>query len=466
MKTKSEVQELLEKLTDRADIAIKKIGEIEQKGVSQIMRGNNDSIPVVGGDSDEQKAMRAFRCSHPSELLKLNTEDPRFSFVPQELKSVVREFKKDVDVARYTAQIFHGSRFDRIGESEKSDVISRVKGMTETYFGKNVLAPKLKAFGSTVSTGGDEWVPTLISQNYIEEYQILPVLEDRFTKINMPSSPYDQATQNSLTKARIIAENTAITDTNFTTGKITFTAKKLGEYFILPEELTEDSAPDIMAAARDAVIQAQLRAVESAIINGDDDGTHIDSDTQAGAADLAEKVWKGLRRQALANSANGSTTDFSNAAVTSANMRTLRARMKKFLSTVTEGLIICGPVVYTQLQVLPEVATVDKFGPMATVLKGALAAYQGIPIVVSQHMREDLNASGVYDGTTTTRAGILVVNLKRWFVGTRRPIMVKAMQDLAYQDRFLLASYQRKDFEGFTQSATETSVGYGYNIAV
>jgi hypothetical protein len=58
------------------------------------------------------------------------------------------------------------------------------------------------------------------------------------------------------------------------------------------------------------------------------------------------------------------------------------------------------------------------------------------------------------------------VNLKRWYLGIRRPIVVKAMQDLPYYDRFLLASYQRKDFQGFTQSATEVSVSYGINIAV
>ena len=51
---------------------------------------------------------------------------------------------------------------------------------------------------------------------------------------------------------------------------------------------------------------------------------------------------------------------------------------------------------------------------MATILKGALAAYQGIQIVNSEHMRENLHASGVYDGVTTNRAGILLVNLRRW----------------------------------------------------
>ena len=196
------------------------------------------------------------------------------------------------------------------------------------------------------------------------------------------------------------------------------------------------------------------------------DGTHIDSDTQAGAADLAEKAWAGLRREAIASSANGGTFDFANAAVTDASLRSLRAQMKKFGSYPSDLMWIVGPVVYIQMLGLPEVVTLDKMGDMATVFRGSLANYQGIPIVNSEHMREDLNDAGVYDGVTTNRGGILLVNLKRFYMGIRRPIRVKAMADLPYYDRFLLASYQRKDFKGHPQSASEVSVSYGVNIAV
>ena len=220
-----------------------------------------------------------------------------------------------------------------------------------------------------------------------------------------------------------------------------------------------------MAAGRDEVVRAQIRAAEAAIISGDNDGTHIDSDTQAGAADLAEKAWKGLRRQALANSANGSTLDMGNAAVSHANLKTLRSRMGKFGSIPGDLLILAGPAVYMQLVGLDEVSTVEKFGPMATILKGALAAWQGIPIVNAEQFREDLNATGVYDGVTATRAGILMVNAKRWYMGQRRPIKVKVMPSLPAQDQWLMASYRRVDFQGHAQSATEKSVVYGYNIA-
>jgi HK97 family phage major capsid protein len=452
----------VEGMKARVDAADARVKELEADKARMIAAGAFGG--TSGGDSDEKRALRFFGCSHAKELIHVNVGHPRFAKVPQEVKHTVLELKRSVDVARMVAQMFHGEAQDAIGATEQTDRVARVKGMLDTNYGRNVLAPRLKAFGSTVSGGGDEWVPTLLSSQYIEEFELDWVVEQRVRAMNMPSNPYQLPVQTGVTKARQATENTAMTSSNFGTSALTFNAKKIAEHFVLPEELNEDSAPDILGLARDELVKAQTRAVESAMINGDDDGTHIDSDTQALAADVAEKLWKGWRRQALANSANGGTVAFGGAGPTEANINKMRTQMKKFGVDSTALMLVAGPSVYQQLFQLPSVITVDKMGPLATVLKGALGAYQAIPIVVSQYMREDLNATGVYDGTTTTRAGLLLVHAARWYIGVRRPIRVKIMADLPSQDRWLMASYQRKDFIGQPQSATETSVVYGYNI--
>lgn len=417
-------------------------------------------------NSDERKAMSYFGCSHVKSLLEVNTNHPRFAHVPAQYKHLVKELKNSVDTARFVAQHFHGGERDFVGKTEKQDRVASLKNLATTNYGKNELAARLKAFGSTVSGAGDEWVPTLIASSYIDEFELEKMVEGRMVQVDCPSSPYQLPVKNGVKKARKIAENTAITDVNFGTTTLTFTASKLGEYYSIPEELDEDSAVSFIPMARDELVRAHLRAVESAIINGDNDGTHIDSDTQALGADVAEKLWKGLRRQAIANSANGGTADFGAAAVTKALLQGMRANGGKFFTDPTQCLWIVGPQVYSQMLGLDEVSTVDKFGPMATVLRGALAAYMGIPIVVSEHMREDLNNSGVYDGITSTKGGLLLVNERRWYVGRRRPIKIMASQDLPNQDRQLLAAYQRKDFQGHVQSASEVSAVYGINILV
>ena len=466
-KTFEDVTKAMESL----DAKITQLEETKKKAETDIVSAifgssRGSSYPIVGATSDEERALKFFGVDHVAKLIQVNTAAPRYANVPAEVKQVVRDLKMAVNTSRFICQQFRGEPKDHIGATVNLDRFGNVKGMLDNPYGRAELAPRLKAFGSTVATSGDEWVPTLISAMYIDEYQLARVVADKFKEIPLASAPYDMPFKYGSTKARIIGENTAVTGNNFNTGKLTFTPTKFAEYYILPEELNEDSAVAIYEIGTSEVMESQRRAEEAAILNGDNDGTHIDSDTQAGAADLAEKAWKGLRRQAIANSANGGTTNFSAAVISDTNLRTMRQNMKKFGVVPTELLWIVDPVGLQQMMALSSVATLEKYGNQATVITGELARYQGIPIVCSEYMRSDLNASGVYDGVTTNRTALLLVNLRRWFIGMRRPIRIKIMEDLPNQDRWLMASYQRKDFQGMAQSATEVSVSYGYNVLV
>ena len=454
-----------ESLKARVELAEGKVKDLETEK-SKLLKGVGSMTTGNSSNSVESRALRAFGVSSVKDLVKVNTAAPRFKGVPAELKHEVLELKRAVDTARHVAQIFRGDGQDHIGADVGSDRIARVKHILDTNYGREELAPRLKAFGSTVVGQGDEFVPTLLSATYIDEYELDHMLQTKFKDVAMPSNPYKLPVKTGVTTARLVAEGAQMTSANFGTAELVMSAKKFSEYTVLPEELAEDSAPDILAAARDEVVRSQLRAIEKAILNGDDDGTHIDSDTQAGAADLAEKAWKGLRRQALANSANGGTLSFAGGAPSITLLRQLRSKMKKFGVNPAELMWIVGPSVYQQLVALEQVLTEDKYGPQATIFKGALGSLFGIGIYVSEFMREDLNANGVHDGLVTNLGGILLVNKTRWYAGTRRPIVTKVQQDLPSYDRWLMASYQRKDFVGHVQSASEVSAVYGYNVGL
>ena len=131
----------------------------------------------------------------------------------------------------------------------------------------------------------------------------------------------------------------------------------------------------------------------------------------------------------------------------------MRKQMGKYGTSPKELAWVVGPSVYAQMLNIDEVATLEKFGPQATILSGALAVFRGIPIIVSEFVRENLNASGVYDGTTTNRTVCHLANIRRFYLGLRRPIRVKVQQDArAEYDRWQLVSYQRLDFKGHKQS--------------
>lgn len=466
MKTKAQVNDFLSKVKEVEELAKSLEVDKIKKVTKPNQEGSHMSHPVVGASSDEQRALRAFGCKNVKDLLKVNTGHPHFSKVAPELKHLVRELKKDFDTSRAISQMFFEEAKDHFGETEATDRIQRCKSIMSHNYGKDVLASRIKAFGSTVVGAGDEWVPTAIAESYIEEYELEYAIERQFRDVPMPTNPFKMPAQDGKTKARRVSEGGTATGSNFGTKTLDFDCVKSVEFYELPEELTEDSAVDFISAGRIEVVAAQIRAIEDALINGDSDGTHQDSDTQAAGADVAAKFWDGLRKRAIANSANGGTVDFAGGTVTEAKLREMRANMGKFGVNPRELMWVPGPAVLQQMLALPSVATIDKYGPMATVIAGSLANYQGIPIVVSEEMRELLNDNGVYDGVTTTKGGLLLVNVKRFMTGRRRPIVIKAQYALPAQDKFLLASYQRRAFTGFAQGANETSVVYGVDVLV
>jgi len=463
--TKEQLDIEAKALEDRIAVVEQRQKDNDAADFNSHVKGSN-LMSTTGnrGGSDEAKALMYFGVPHVKDLLQVNTGAARFTHVPAELKFLVLELKRDLDVCRMTQQILGGQPRDN------GDKAAHVKGILDSAYGRSVLAPKLKAFGSTTATAGDEWVPETISAQYIDEYQLERQIARQFKAINMPSDPYNLPTKGGSTIARKQAESGTLTGTNFTTGKIQFDATKLSEFYPLSEELNEDSAPDILGLARSEVTEAQIRAVETAIINGDSDGTHQDFDSQSGGADLAVKAWDGLVKLGMANSANGGNQSFAGAAVTETLLRNMRVKMGKYGVNPRELLWLLSTKVYNEFLGLPSTVTVEKFGPMATVLQGSLAAFDGIGIVISEYMRDDVAATGFNTvGGPNTFSRIALVNKSRWYWATRRPIRVKAVMDpTPPADQWLIASWWRGDFKGHTQGAlsagADVSAVIGYNI--
>jgi len=84
-------------------------------------------------------------------------------------------------------------------------------------------------------------------------------------------------------------------------------------------------------------------------------------------------------------------------------------------------------------------------------LNGEIARIDGIPIVVSSLVRENLTTTGVYDGVTTDRTLVLCVNRTQWMFGDRRQVRI-ASQYVAVTDQQLLVTTRRLTFRGIHES--------------
>jgi HK97 family phage major capsid protein len=411
----------------------------------------------------EKSIVKSFGVNGVKDLIKVNTAHPRFAAVPSEMKAQVIQLKQDVDTARHIAQMYYNDRPD--GDLDSDTGVSKAKEILNTKFAKEVdLEARVKAFDTGVAGSGAEFIPTLLSDTYMEEIQLIKKVPSLFRELALPSSPFKMPMTTNYTVGRIVAENNAATDTSFTTTDVQFDAKKFYEYFLMSEEMTEDSAPAILQIGRQEIGEAIVRAWERSIIDGDDSVAHMDSDVVS--ASDARKAFKGLRKKALANSANGSVVNVGTA-LTFQKLLEMRAAGGPAFIDPRQCALLVGVNGYNQLMGLSEVITVDKAGGFSTLVSGSLASIMGMPIVTSQFIREDLNAAGVHDGLVTDNTFALMVNTRRFMLGMRRPIRLKVQRDArAEYDRWQLVAYSRTAFNGAPQGANENSVVIGVNVSV
>jgi len=319
-----------------------------------------------------------------------------------------------------------------------------------------------KAMDTATAGEGSEWVPTTLSTNLIERYRLIARVPALFDEFPMPANPWTLPTSLADMTFYYMPESTSdeptkTPSTKLTTGDLTMTAKKFRARSIWSEELNEESIIAVLPRIKENIARSAARAVEDAIINADTTATHQDSDV-TNSKDH-RKVWKGLRKNAIEQSYSADLSTF--------DKDTTLARitaMGKYGINVDDLAWIASTVSYNKLRGLAELRTVDKYGPNATILTGEVGKLYGIPVIVSEKLRNDMNNSGVYDGSTTDKTGILLVNTRMFALGNRGDwrLTVKFDDDV---DQYIMNVRFKKAFIPLDDVSSEHIVEYGYKIS-
>lgn len=320
-----------------------------------------------------------------------------------------------------------------------------------------------KTLTSVGTNLGDELVPTDLSAELQRRLYLSSDLYANLaaSEIDMPSQPYMFPLVTTRPTFYLnTTEGNAATASDPATASITLNAKRLMAKVLFSYELDEDSIVPILPFVQQQLAEAAAATWESVLINGDDSATHQDSDTHL-IANAAEKALDGLRYFALAVA--GLKKDLATGGLSASNLRTMLKAMGKYGIRKSDMLFVVGPNGQNDLLGLTEVLTIDKIGPKATLLTGAIGSLYGVPIITSEANREDLNASGVYDNATTTKGSILLFNKSRFLLGRRRDFTVETDKDISTQLLAVVASFRRAFVPVETPSATVQSVVIGYN---
>ena len=258
---------------------------------------------------------------------------------------------------------------------------------------------------------------------------------------------------------------------SMTTAERSRTAKRWGVRTVVSADADEDSIVDSRMILVEQISRAMALGEDDILFNGDTTATHGDtgianwnprsnwSSSALGSSVDHRRTMMGLRHRCLDIGASA-TADLST--LTAATILGLRAELAAPHGSEGDLVLFCPEEVLIDLLDLDEVQTVDKFGPLATVLTGQLAKLFGMSVIPSYMLTNDLNASGIYDNSTTTQGQLLICNRSRFRWGVRRDLTVETDKDITRGVHQIVAS-KRNIFWSLDASSVRNCV-YGYNI--
>ncbi len=301
-----------------------------------------------------------------------------------------------------------------------------------------------------------EYIPVTLSSRLTEKMEVELQVANQFERIALPSAKHDVPRVDGFPTAFKGVIRTATTESTVDTDKSSFVAVKGIAESRIAYESDEDSIIASMPLAERQITMAIARGVDRAIINGDDSGTHMDADTEAVSNDFA-KSWKGLRKLSIDNSF---TFDVGGV-WTLAKFRIWVNKLNfEFGSRFNELRLFFGKDTFNQIRGLSDVTTVEKIGSVATILNGELRALDGIPIIPSQHVRDDLNNNGKFVATASAKGSANLVHPNMFGYGTLGGMTLETDRDISKQEIIIVGSI-RSDFKALMDPTL-----HGYNTAI
>lgn len=343
-----------------------------------------------------------------------------------------------------------------INDGISDALIRRSKSASDQVLA-NIKRFGMKALTTGGSGSGAELVYTDLSTDLQQRLylasELAQVMQSR--EIAMPTDPFKLPIKTVRTAYKVGSESPTPASLaayyqqgSPTLANITLDAKKMIGLASYSYESTEDSVIAILPMLQADLGDGAAAAYERAVLNGDADGTHFDTGASYfGDATAVESLYNGIRKAGLA----GGVINFS-AAVGRANFMGLRGSMGKYGTNPNDLIIIVSPSGYIALQTVEEQFRAEARGSAAANIgTGVISSFNGIRIVVSEHVPAGVTVAGIDTGNdtpgTNDKDSMIITNLTQWMVGTRRGFTVEVTSDPIVQTNYVVASFRRAVIE-------------------
>ena len=364
---------------------------------------------------------------------------------------------------------FAGMLLAKMGKPLSEELTRAIKGGLEENMPKYkafLNEAEIKAIASMDLTDTANWVPANYEARIWDRLRLENRVASLFSQINMPTDPYYLPVATAGPTVYVVPEQTAgtptlatgITTSQVTDEKVTLSTKKMGCAVWFSGELDEQNIIPMLPLMRDQAGKAMDEGVEYVLLSGDQTaGTSNITDTSAGTTSKITAV-DGLRHFGLVDA---TTYKSDVGTLTAADFITIRSKMGKYGVNPEDLAYICDYNTIYKAWDIDEVATLDKVGPNAVILKGMMAQVYGSPLIVSGQMNK-FGVDGEYHATPTT--GILIaVHRPSWVIGWMRRIKF-GVNYYDHIDATRLTALLRIAFKPF--GTTDGHACVGYNVTV
>lgn len=447
-------------------------GKLHDSVVEGQLQLRSDAIQRKGGFSTLDQTEIFTRLIDPAGLTmeqKLVMPDDQLQkYLPKDTIEHVKIFRQLNDDAHLLGWIL-ATKGTKNGATISNVDLGGALRNTRTW---KALQSVVKALTTTGSTTGAEWLPTNFSSQLIDILTVKLKVAAQFARITIPTNTFKVPIATSDDVAFLVPETTndnLLNESNVypkftpTTSNVPFQAKKLAAICVFSEEAEEDSIIPLIPFLRMKIGNAMANAQERATLDGDTTSTHMDNDVTV--ATDARKTWKGLRYNILKvmNSTAGTTKDLSTFNLD--NVRGLREIVRPAFAESPEELFYVTSVkVMLKMLKFPEFMTLDKYGPLATVVTGEVGRIDGSAVLTSKYSRDDVDATGVNSsGGPNTKSLLYLLNDEAWWYGDRREIKIDSARMIISGQGYLVIS-QRIDFKDIHPATLYDSAALGINI--
>jgi HK97 family phage major capsid protein len=314
-----------------------------------------------------------------------------------------------------------GDKAERLGELAFIAKAARGGNLVDADMAD--LDGRFKAIG--VTTDIASLLPTGFTGALIRDIQARLVVTALFPYKETAPGQYDSIALNGIT-GYLVAEAVAGTESAEAYTTMMYLVQKCMATVKKSYEALNDSLIPLADEVRMEIVDALARAIEDAVVNGDDTATHMDAGV---AATSFKKAFKGLRKLARAKQ----TVDFGGLALTEADWLTYISSMQEkggvYLDDqqVSAGnvVLLVSQNVYNQLRMLPSFLTRDKAAGNATLFGAAVDTIFGIPVVMTPFLPK-VDATGVVHATAGNNVlgTIILANRQMFkFYATGAPMM-------------------------------------------